>query len=416
MPVASSEDQVLIPRASVEAILCSLAAASSLLAEGVPFVPKYRQREPADETVAAEDLDGQEEAEEEEPRKGKHVGKDTRKGRSKGKPRDVSRSRSRDRRGQSKGPTCGSRSQVAELGQVRPVAERAVSRRRPTQVYQPRLCFPTVKEAPTCLANAGGLLTALHELLLNPLVAVLWGHAARCPFRSYDKETVEHPDRLSWKSWSHLQCMKHVACYGDPGNDNMFASWVALTLRARIAKPKVQLCSSCSASELPLHAWAEAGPKAVAFAMLNLLAQHGKLCASSQSDWPAFAKRERCADMFEGLGGISQPDREDSLAMQEWLREECVGSVFHKGSFQDLREQLSRLAVEMCDCWSQVHVDADVETRWRLLYPLLCDAIVPSATLAAYVETCCGCQISGPLRRDAGAGGVKGDEVDFDGS
>ena len=164
----------MIPRASVEAILCSLAAASSLLAEGVPFVPKYRQREPADETVVAEDLDGQEEAEEEEPRKGKYGGKDSRKGWSKGKPRVIdSRSRSHDRRGQSKGGTCGSRSQVAELGQVRPVAERAVSRRRPTQVYQPRLCFPTVKEAPTCLANAGDLLTALDELLLNPLVAVL---------------------------------------------------------------------------------------------------------------------------------------------------------------------------------------------------------------------------------------------------
>ncbi len=108
MPVASSEDQVLISRASVEAILCSLAAASSLLAEGVAFVPQYRPREPADETVVAEDLDGQEEAEEEEPRKGKHVGKDTRKGRSKGKPRDASRSRSGDRRGQSQGGTCGS--------------------------------------------------------------------------------------------------------------------------------------------------------------------------------------------------------------------------------------------------------------------------------------------------------------------
>ncbi len=281
MPVVSSEDQVLIPRASVEAILCSLEAASSLLAEGVAFVPQYRQREPADETVVAEDLDGQEEAEEEEPRKGKHVGKDTRKGRSKGKPRDVSRSRSRDRRGQSKGGTCGTRSRVAELGQVRPVAERAVSTRRPTQVYQPRLGFRTVEEPPAGLANAGDLLAALDDLLVNPLMAVLWAHAARCPFRSYDEETVEHPDRLSWKARSHLQCMKHVACYGDPGNDNMFASWIALTLRAGIAKPKGQLCSSCSASELPWPACAEAGPKAVAFAMPKLLARHRNLCASS---------------------------------------------------------------------------------------------------------------------------------------
>jgi len=78
---------------------------------------------------------------------------------------------------------------------VRPVAERAVSTRRPTQVYQPRLGFPTVKEAPMCLMNAGALLTVLDELLRNALVAVLWGHAARCPFRSYDNETVEHPDR-----------------------------------------------------------------------------------------------------------------------------------------------------------------------------------------------------------------------------
>ena len=108
MPVASSEDQVLIPRASVEAILSNLEAASSLLAAGVAFVPQYPQREPADETLVAEDLDGQEEAEEEEPRKGKHVGKDTRKGRSKGKRRDASRSHSGDRRGQSQGGTCGS--------------------------------------------------------------------------------------------------------------------------------------------------------------------------------------------------------------------------------------------------------------------------------------------------------------------
>ncbi len=262
-----------------------------------------------------------------------------------------------------------------------------------------------------CLTNSRALLTALDELLRNFLVAVLWGHAARCPFRSYDNETVEHPDRLSWKCWSHLQCIKRITNYGDPGNDNMFASWKALTLRAGIAKPKGQLCSTCSALVLPLPAWAEAGPQAVAFAMLKLLAQQGKLCASSDTDRPAFAKREMCADMLEGLGGISQPDREDSLAMQAWLRQECGGWAFHAGCFQDLRQQLARLAVQMCDCWSQVHVDRDVETWWRILYQLLCEEVSPSDTLAASVETCCGC--AGSLRRDADAGGFGEKEVDF---
>ncbi len=115
--------------------------------------------------------------------------------------------------------------------------------------------------------------------------------------------------------------------------------------------------------------------------------------------------------MLEGLGGISQPDREDSLAMQEWLRQQCGGSAFDKGCFQDLRQQLARLAVQMCDCWSQVHVDGDVETRWRILYPLLCEEVSPSDTLAASVETCCGC--AGSLCRDADAGGFGEQEADF---
>ncbi len=128
VPVASSEDQVLIPgafvdamrynldilipRASVEAIRCNLTAASSRLADGEPFVPKDRQRDPVDETVTVlEYLEFGEEAEQEEPRKGKHGGTDTRKGRSKGRPRDIaSRSRSGDRRGQRQGGPCGLRS------------------------------------------------------------------------------------------------------------------------------------------------------------------------------------------------------------------------------------------------------------------------------------------------------------------
>ena len=97
--------------------------------------------------------------------------------------------------------------------------------------------------------------------------------------------------------------------------------------------------------------------------------------------------------------------------MQEWLRQQCGGSAFDKGCFQDLRQQLARLVVQMCDCWSQVHVDGDVETRWRILYPLLCEEVSPSDTLAASVETCCGC--AGSLRRDADAGGFGGQEVDF---
>ncbi len=194
----------------------------------------------------------------------------------------------------------------------------------------------------------------------------------------------------------------------------MFASWKALTLRAGIAKPKSQLCSSCSASELPWPAGAEAGPKAVAFAMLKLFARHRNLCASSESDWPAVARRERCADMLEGLGGISQPDMEESLAMQEWLQKECVGSVCHERSFQDLREQLSRLAVQMCDCWSQVHVAGDTSTRWRLLHELLRFEIAPSDALAASVDTCCGCDVLRPLLGDAYAGASEDEQVDWE--
>ena len=147
---------------------------------------------------------------------------------------------------------------------------------------------------------------------------------------------------------------------------------------------------------------------------MQALKRTGQLCASSETDWPAFAKREVCADMLEGLGGISQPDREDSLAMQEWLRQQCGGSAFDKGCFQDLRQQLARLAVQMCDCWSQVHVVGDTETRWRLLYQLLYEEVPPSATFAASVETCCGCGISGSLRRDADAGDFREEGVDSD--
>ncbi len=108
---------------SIEAVRCNLTAAISVLTEGELSVPKDRQREPTDETAVTADMDGQEEAEEEEPRKGTYDGEGSRKGRRRGKPRDIdsrSRSRSRDRRGQSKGGTRGSRSQVAELDQVRP--------------------------------------------------------------------------------------------------------------------------------------------------------------------------------------------------------------------------------------------------------------------------------------------------------
>ncbi len=80
---------ILIPRASIEAIRCNLAAASSRLTDGEPFVPKDPQWGPTDETVVAEHLDGQEEAQEEEPRKGKCGGKGSRKGRSRGEPRDI---------------------------------------------------------------------------------------------------------------------------------------------------------------------------------------------------------------------------------------------------------------------------------------------------------------------------------------
>ena len=131
MPVASSEDQVLISRASVDAVvrnlksvgfrlversayidhtLTGLKVVSFLLAEGVPFVPKDWQRGPEDEIVDAfEFLESQDEAEQHELREGKRCGKDTCKGRSKGRPRDMaSRSRSGDRRGQRQGGTCGS--------------------------------------------------------------------------------------------------------------------------------------------------------------------------------------------------------------------------------------------------------------------------------------------------------------------
>ncbi len=80
-----AEEYILLPRSSVQAILRSLAEATSVLEKAAPFVPEHGQLEPADETEAPEDI---------------------RKGRSKGKPRDASRSR--DRRGQSKGGTSGS--------------------------------------------------------------------------------------------------------------------------------------------------------------------------------------------------------------------------------------------------------------------------------------------------------------------
>ena len=73
-----AEEYILLPRSSVQAILRSLAEATSVLEKAAPFVPDSRARAP----------------------------EDTRKGRSKGKPRDASRSR--DRRGQSKGGTSGS--------------------------------------------------------------------------------------------------------------------------------------------------------------------------------------------------------------------------------------------------------------------------------------------------------------------
>ncbi len=99
--------------------------------------------------------------------------------------------------------------------------------------------------------------------------------------------------------------------------------------------------------------------------------------------------------------------------MQQWLQEECVASTFDKRSFQDLRQQLSRRAVEMCDCWSQVHVDGDTPKRWGLLYELLCVEIGPNDTLAASVDTCCGCDVLRPLRADAYAGDLEEEEVDY---
>ena len=43
-------------------------------------------------------------------------------------------------------------------------------------------------------------------------------------------------------------------------------------------------------------------------------------CGTAESDWPAVVEREMCADMSEGSAGISLPDIEESLAMQEWLQ------------------------------------------------------------------------------------------------
>ncbi len=139
MSVASSQDQVLLPRASVDAILGSLTAASSLLtergatvnnilakisavnsllAEGVPVVPSGRQRKSTDESVGAlEYLESQAEAEHQELHKDKHGGRDSRKGRSKGRPRDIaSRSRSGDRRGHRQDGPSGSRSCLSRKG------------------------------------------------------------------------------------------------------------------------------------------------------------------------------------------------------------------------------------------------------------------------------------------------------------
>ncbi len=108
---------ISIPRASVESIRCNLTAAISVLMEGEPSVLKERQRKLTDETVLAEELDGQKEAGEEVSRKGECGGKGSRKDPSRGRLPDIdSRSRSRDRRGQSQGSTRGSCSRVAEVG------------------------------------------------------------------------------------------------------------------------------------------------------------------------------------------------------------------------------------------------------------------------------------------------------------
>ncbi len=90
-----------------------------------------------------------------------------------------------------------------------------------------------------------------------------------------------------------------------------------------------------------------------------------------------------------------------------------MDSVCHVGSFQDLREQLSRLAVQMCDCWSQVHVAGDTSTGWRLLHELLRLEIAPSDTWAASVDTRCGCDVLRPLFRDAYAGASEDEQVDW---
>ncbi len=100
--------------------------------------------------------------------------------------------------------------------------------------------------------------------------------------------------------------------------------------------------------------------------------------------------------------------------MQQWLQRECEDSRFDESSFQDLRQQLSRLAVQMCDCWSQVHVSEDPSTRWTLLHRLLRFHITPSDTLAASVNTCCGCDVLRSLRADVYAGASEDEHVDWD--
>ncbi len=100
--------------------------------------------------------------------------------------------------------------------------------------------------------------------------------------------------------------------------------------------------------------------------------------------------------------------------MQQWLQRRCADSLFDESSFQDLRQQLSRLAVQMCDCWSQVHVSEDPSTRWTLLHELLRFHIAPSDTLAASVDTCCGCAVLRPLRADVYGGASEDEQVDWE--
>ena len=83
-----------------------------------------------------------------------------------------------------------------------------------------------------------------------------------------------------------------------------------------------------------------------------------------------------------------------------------VDGVWARGRYETVRIAAWRTGIakpkgQLCSTCSALVLPLPA---WAALYQLLYEEVPPSATFAASVETCCGCGISGSLRRDADAG------------